>query len=202
MGSKSETAASVGSTAGSAGSSSAAIGADKAGFTTDPVGNGADQAASAAPVAAGLESVGLVAGEADAARLAAELTAATAGIPAEPGTPGAASGAPSPAAIQWGGLTPFAVRVASDVVFPAWEIHPQEQKPIAEALAECLAQTFPNGIDSRFECWVKLAAACGAVAAARAAQPGGLPPLFRRKAAPAQAAQRDPMQLRTLTPDG
>jgi hypothetical protein len=146
--------------------------------------------------------LGLVAGEQDPGQLAAELERAAAALPAADGAPAPSPGAPSPAAIQWGGLTPFGVRVLSDVVFPAWEIHPQEQQPIAEALAECLAQTFPDGIASRYECWVKLAAACGAVAASRAAQPGGLPPLFRRKREPAPPAEkvRDPMTLTTLTP--
>ena len=144
--------------------------------------------------------MGLVAD--DAERLSAELERAAAGLPVEGAEPGAPGAPPSPAQIQWQGLTPFGVRVLADVVFPAWEVQPAEQAPIAEALAECLAKTFPGGISEDYHCYVKLAAACGAVAASRAAQPGGLPPLFRRRRPESTPAPtRDPMTLRSLTPD-
>jgi hypothetical protein len=84
------------------------------------------------------------------------------------------------------------------VVLPAWRIQPAEQRPVSEALAECLEQVFPGGIEGKYACWVRLLVACGAITVSRVATNGGrLPPLFLAKASP--PAARDPATITSLT---
>lgn len=172
---------------------------------TARVNSGADSAGSAsAPAAPGVEPLGLV-GSTDG--LIAEAEAAAASSPAVDPVTGLAGGAPpelNPNG-QWSALTQPAVAVLCGVVLPAWEIEADQQKQIAEPLAECLEQLFPGGVDGRYACWVRLIVASGAITVGVAARNGGkLPPLFARKgrsAATNGAAPppRDPMTLTSLT---
>jgi hypothetical protein len=148
----------------------------------------------------GLESVGLVDG---ADRLAAEVEAAAAGAPSvDPltGQPALDPALANPNG-QWSAITPPTVEVLCAVVLPAWQIQPAERTPVAEALAECLEQVFPGGIEGKYACWVRLLVACGAITVSRVATNNGrLPPLFVQKASkPAPAAPRDPATITSLT---
>ena len=137
------------------------------------VGSGAGPRASA-----GLESVGLVAGEGDAERLIAEAQAAT-GV-----GPGVDS--QSTSAGSWSALTPGLVTVTCGVVIPQWQVPANEQIEVAAALGECMEQLFPGGIEGKYACWVRLVFACGAVSVSAVNRHHGkLPPLFMRGAKPA-----------------
>ena len=152
------------------------------------------------PAGPGLESDGLVDG---AVRLEAEVAAAAAGIPGLDPATGQAQLDPALANPngQWAALTPPTVEVLCAVVLPAWQIQPTEQRPVAEALAECLEQVFPGGIEGKYACWVRLIVACGAITVSRVATNNGkLPPLFVAKALPKPApAPRDPQTITSLT---
>jgi len=157
-----------------------------------------------APVA-GMEPLGLVGGSDD---LIAQAEQVASEIPAiDPAT----GQAPAPNINgQWSALTPPAVEVLSAVVFPAWEIQTSEQRPVSEALAECLDQVFPGGIEGRYACWVRLIFAGGAICVSRIAVHGRLPPLFVPKrivrsasstngAAAPPASITDPLTASSLT---
>lgn len=133
-----------------------------------------DGAGAGAGAVNGMEPLGLVG--ADPASLAAEVAAAVPGAAAPAGELEAISNA------SWATLTPPGVQVLSAVIFPAWEITPAEQGEIAPALAECLEQLFPGGINGRYACWLRLVICCGGITVSRAVQNGGrIPPLFVTK---------------------
>lgn len=193
------------SPAGTAGSESSASAGSQADYGAS--GANSDSGPPGAAVGAGgVEHLG-VAGS--TAQLIAEAEAAGAAAPVDPATlaPGEA---PNPNG-EWKMLTPPAVEVICGVVLPAWEIRAEEQRPVSEALAECLEQVFPGGIEGKYACWVRLLVCCGAITVARVATNGGkLPPLFLPKGAkkptpaptpPAPAAPfaRDPMGVTSLT---
>lgn len=148
-----------------------------------------------------LEPVGLVADpEHLAAQVASAMPGGEGGAPLSPAQAAEAAGSAS-----WGQLTPPTVQVLACVVFPAWQIRPEEQVEVSGALAECLEQVFPGGLGGRYACWIRLLVACGAITVSRVAMNGGkLPPLFlpADKAAvkagsePAAPAQREPAPLR------
>lgn len=195
MGSKSENGS--GSGAGSGGSSGGSETGAEAGSAADTgagTAAGTETAQSAHGVAAG--GPGLV----GHASLAAEAEAALAGAGIDAGTAGAMV-APD---AGWKQITPGVVDVACIVVLPQWKIEKDERGLVSESLSECLEQVFPGGLDGKYACWIKLIFAVGGIAAARAMQPGGMPPLFQNKpkarSAPAPAA-RDPDTLTSLTPD-
>jgi hypothetical protein len=147
----------------------------------------------------GLEPDGLVGG---AVRLEAEVEAAAAGIPGLDPATGQVQLDPALANPngQWSALTPPTVEVLCAVVLPAWQIQPGEQRPVAEALAECLEQVFPGGIEGKYACWVRLMVACGAITVSRVATNNGkLPPLFVARAKPASSTPRDPQTITSLT---
>jgi hypothetical protein len=151
------------------------------------------------PAGPGLESDGLVAG---AVRLEAEVEAAAAGIPGLDPATGQAQLDPALANPngQWSALTPPTVEVLCAVVLPAWKIQPAEQRPVSEALAECLEQVFPGGIEGKYACWVRLLVACGAITVSRVATNNGrLPPRFVQTAKPPAPAPRDPQTITSLT---
>jgi hypothetical protein len=159
--------------------------------------------------AVGMEPVGLVGGSTE--HLIAEAEAAGAGIPNVDPTTGQL-GELNPNG-QWAALTPPVVEVICATVLPAWQIRKDdEQRPIAEALAECLDQVFPGGIEGKYACWVRLVFACGAITVSRVAQNGGrLPPLFLKSTQPAPkptppaasngaaGPPRDPLTITSLT---
>lgn len=146
--------------------------------------------------APGLESVGLVGG-ADGLIAEVEAAAATAPNLDPTGQPALDPALANPNG-QWSALTPPTVEVLCAVVLPAWRIQPAEQRPVSEALAECLEQVFPGGIEGKYACWVRLLVACGAITVSRVATNGGrLPPLFLVKASP--PAPRDPATITSLT---
>lgn len=158
---------------------------------------GASADAGAGADAAGrLESVGVVAGS-DPASLAAEVAAAVPGAAAPAGELEAIANA------SWATLAPPGVSVICAVVLPAWEITPAEQGEISPALAECLEQLFPGGINGRYACWLRLVLCCGGIAVSRAVQNGGrMPPLFvtKEKAALRAAAGRQVDQAPAAAP--
>jgi hypothetical protein len=215
MGSESESA--VGSAAGGAGGAAepatvrAAVRAGIAGAGARPAG-AASTTTSGTPDARGtgsqpagadpqLEPLGLVADpEQLAAQVAGALPEGAAGQPLS-----AADAAQAAASASWGQLTPPTVQVLACVVFPAWQIRPEEQTEISGALAECLEQVFPGGLGGRYACWIRLLVACGAITVSRVAMNGGkLPPLFlpadkaavRAGSEPAAPASREPAPLR------
>jgi len=151
-----------------------------------------------------VESLGVV-GSTDG--LIAEAEAAAASAPAIDPLTGQAGAPELNPNGQWSALTAPAVEVLCGVVLPAWEIDGEQQKQIAEPLAECLEQLFPGGVDGRYACWVRLIVASGAITVGVAARNGGkLPPLFVRKgkgqptpAGANGAAPRDPMTITSLT---
>jgi hypothetical protein len=147
----------------------------------------------------GVEPVGLVGG---ADRLIEEVEAAAAAAPAvDPATgqPAIDAAIANPNG-QWSALTPPTVEVLCAVVLPAWQIQPAEQRPVSEALAECLEQVFPGGIEGKYACWVRLIVACGAITVSRVATNNGrLPPLFLPKASKPAPAPRDPNTITSLT---
>lgn len=102
-------------------------------------------------------------------------------------------------------MAPALVDTTCIVVIPQWNVQKDERCLVSDSLAECLEQLFPGGIEGKYACWVKLIFAVGGITAARALQPGGLPPLFnRKKSAPKSAQQpaaRNPNELTSLTPD-
>jgi hypothetical protein len=171
---------------------------------TETTVDSAGSAVGSSPGAVGMESVGVVGPE----QLIAETEAAAAGIPnVDPATGQLGELNPNG---QWSALTPPAVEVICAVVLPAWQIQTAEQRPVSEALAECLEQVFPGGIEGRYACWVRLIFACGAITVSRVAQNGGkLPPLFLPKSNPpptppahtngAAGPPRDPMSVTSLT---
>lgn len=189
-----------GTGASSAGSGASSEAGTQAGTETGSAVDYAGSAVGSSPGSVGVESVGVVGTE----QLIAEAEAAGAGIPS-------ADPAGQPADLnpngQWSALTPPAVEVICGVVLPAWKIRLEEQRPVSEALAECLEQVFPGGIEGQYACWVRLVFACGAITVARVAQNGGhLPPLFveSTKSTPksnvAAGPAHDPMNLTSLTP--
>lgn len=200
MGSKSESGA---SSAGSAGRESGAggSGTTAAGARENIVGTdtGPDFADSGAAVSEGMEPVGLVAAGSERGRLLAEADAALASAPADAGG-GVAPAEGSDSGGSWADITPSVVTVVSGVVLPQWDIKANEQTEVSTALAQCMDQVFPGGLDGKYACWVRLVMACGAITVSRAMQPGGLPPLFnnkRRAAAPA-STPADPLTLTSL----
>jgi hypothetical protein len=159
-------------------------------------GAGGDAAGALDPVSTetvGLEHLGLVAGESDPSRLIAEAEAASATAPVDALDPSATPAQELNPNGQWSTLTPPLVEVVCGVVLPAWEIRKEdEQGPISEALAECLEQLFPGGIEGQYACWVRLVFACGAITVSRVAQHGRLPPLFLPKAKSTKPAPSAP----------
>jgi hypothetical protein len=151
-----------------------------------------------------MEPLGLV-GSTD--RLIAEAEAAVAGAPSIDPT----TGQPALEAVNvngtWAVLTAPCVEVLCGVVLPAWEIRKEDEQPaISEALAECMEQLFPGGVDGKYACWVRLIVTCGAITVGRVAANGGrLPPLFVPKSKKstsgptAPAPKPDPMTLTSLT---
>lgn len=165
-----------------------------------PAGRGADSSAGAESVR-GVESLGVDDGT---EHLIREAEAAAAGAPVDPSAPGAP--APLDPNGSWALITPPTVEVICGVVLPAWEIRAEEQRPLAEALAECLEQVFPGGIEGKYACWVRLITVAGAITVSRVATNGGkLPPLFlpkgsTRKPTPAPTPPPiDPMTVTSLT---
>jgi hypothetical protein len=176
--------------------------AGPAGIDSRPgAGSGADSGAGAQSLG-GLESVGVDGTE----QLIREAEAAAAGAPVDPLAPGAELLTVND---SWAVLMPPTVEVICGVVLPAWEIRKDdEQEPLAAAMAECMEQIFPGGIDGKYGCWVRLITVCGAITVSRVATNGGkLPPLFLPKGAttrptPAptpQPAPIDPMRVTSLT---
>lgn len=125
-------------------------------------------AGAAGSSAGGLESLGVAA---DPASLAAEVAAAVPGVDGQGQLEAIANA-------SWSQLTPPGVQVISAVVFPAWQITPAEQSEISPALAECLEQLFPGGINGKYACWLRLVLCCGAITVSRVQNGGRIPPLF------------------------
>lgn len=177
--------------------SEAGAGADS---RTDSAGRSADSAAGTPPLVGGVESVGMDGPE----QLIREAELAAAGAPIDPSSPGAP--APLDPNGSWALITPPTVSVICGVVLPAWEIRAEEQSEISGALAQCLEQVFPGGVDGKYACWIRLCMACGAITVSRVATNGGkLPPLFlpkgvTRPTRPTPApAPVDPMTVTSLT---
>lgn len=193
--------AGAGARAGNPGTGAGTAGSDRAGARAGTAGPGAGPpgsdragpgAAPAGPQAApgqlsGVEPLELV-GESPE-RLTAEAQAALETAPADL-APGET--APEPSA-PWSMLTPALTDITCAVVFPAWEITPDERGEISPALAECMEQLFPGGIEGRYACWVRLIAACGAITVSRVYKHGRIPPLFAARVGPSRGHQADAM---------
>ncbi len=127
------------------------------------------------------------------AALEAELAAAMAGAPSDGAPLAPEAPAPVDPVANWRAfVTPTTAMIATGIL-PQWEISQAEQQGFSDALSECLAQLFPDGLDGKYACWFRLVAVTGGVVAVRAMQNGGkLPGIGPKRAKAPPAADHAP----------
>ena len=112
----------------------------------------------------------------EAINLQLEANAALAGVPPEPAAIGAET-APDPEA-EFREVLRMPVMFVHKVVLPQWGIADEYREEWNSALAQCLAQLFPDGINGKYACWFRLLACSGVIVVNAIATNGGsLPPL-------------------------
>lgn len=140
----------------------------------------------------------------ETAHLEAEATAAMAGAPLEGEVlPPTGATAPTPEETEeaqiheWESILLLPLSMIDRILLPQWNLTDVEKTEFRQAMAQCLNQLFPGGINGRWGCWLRLAGCSGLIVAVRAAENGGkLPAIGPKRSeeesdpnAPAPAAQ-------------
>ncbi|HZT04337.1 MAG TPA: hypothetical protein VFA39_18970 [Steroidobacteraceae bacterium] len=137
--------------------------------------------------------------------LEAEVDAAAAGAPIDPGTPAIAAHQVADdepwRRSDWPRYTKMASNLLCGLMLPQWEITSEEKTELSESLAMILYTHFPDGVNGRYAGYFRLIAASSVIVAARiTANNGKLPPLGPPRPA-ADPKRREAPAARSSTPD-
>jgi len=110
----------------------------------------------------------------EAINLQLEANAALAGLPPEPPPIGAPAAPPAmDPETEFREVLRLPVMFVQNAVLPQWGITDEFREEWNTALAQCLTQLFPDGINGKYACWFRLLACSGVIVVNALATNGG-----------------------------